>query len=265
MQHRSISEASPVEAVRVEKASRRTGRDMVAAEALFTLSVNGTSIVSLACTPRDLEDLAAGFLLSQRLIATASDLKCVTVRGDEGLIEVETTKPLDASDVISRIAAIGSGCGAGAFSLERVLEMSGAWRIQSELSAPATAIFELMRTFQRVSELFRSTGGVHGAALCDSQRLILHRDDIGRHNAVDKAFGRCLLADIPTRDRVLLTTGRVSSDILVKTALREIPILVSRSAPTSLAVELASKVGMTLVGFARGERLNIYANDWRIA
>lgn len=265
MQHRSSSEASPVDVVRLEKASRRTGGDLVAAEALVTLSVNGTSIVSLACTPSDLEDLAAGYLLSQRLIATASDLKSVTVGHEEGVIQVETTKPLDVSHVISRIAAIGSGCGAGAFSVEKIAEMSRAWRIQSEISVPVTAIFELMRAFQRVSGLFRSTGGVHSAALCDSKRLILHRDDIGRHNAVDKVFGRCLLADIPTRDRILLTTGRVSSDILVKTALREIPILVSRSAPTSLAVELASKVGMTLVGFARGERLNIYANDWRIA
>ena len=250
--------------VRLGKASRRTGGDLVAVEALVTLSVNGTGIVSLACTPSDLEDLAAGYLLSQRLIATASDLKSLIIRHDEGVVEVETTRPLDVSRAISRIAAVGSGCGAGAFSLERVLEMSGAWRIQSEVSVPATAIFELMRAFQRVSGLFRSTGGVHSAAACDFQRLILHRDDIGRHNAVDKVFGRCLLADIPTRDRVLLTTGRVSSDILVKTALREVPILVSRSAPTSLAVELASRVGMTLVGFARGERLNIYANDWRI-
>lgn len=249
----------------MEKACRSTRRDLVAAESLFTLSVNGTSVVSLACTPRDLEDLAAGFLLSQRLVTTARDLKSLTVRHDEGLIEVETAIPVDVPQVIGRIGTIASGCGGGAFSLERVLEMSTAWRIQSEISIPATAILELMRRFQRVSELFKLTGGVHSAALCDSQRLILHRDDIGRHNAVDKVFGRCLLADIPTRDRVLLTSGRVSSDVLVKTALREIPILVSRSGPTSLAVELASKVGMTLAGFARGVRLNIYANDWRIA
>jgi len=251
--------------VRVEKPGRSTQRDLIAAEALFTLSVNGTSVVSLACTPMDLEDLAAGFLFSQRLICSAQDLKSVTVRPEEGLIEAETTTPVDASHVIGRIGAIGSGCGAGAFSLESVLEMSRAWRIRSEICAPATAVSDLMRRFQGSSELFKSTGGVHSAALCDSERLILHRDDIGRHNAVDKVFGRCLLADIPTRDRVLLTSGRVSSDILIKTALREIPILVSRSAPTSLAVELASKVGMTLVGFARRERLNIYTNDWRIA
>ena len=248
----------------MEEARRHTRRDLVAVEALYTLSVNGISAVSLVCTPRDLEDLAAGFLLSQRMISNARDVKSLTVRHDEALIEVETAAPVDVSKVIGRIGAMAPGCGAGAFSLEMMQEMSRAWRVQSEISAPATAISDLMRRFQAASELFKSTGGVHSAALCDPQSLILHRDDIGRHNAVDKVFGRCLLADIATRDRVLLTSGRVSSDTLVKTALREVPILVSRSAPTSLAVELASKVGMTLVGFARGGRLNIYANDWRI-
>lgn len=264
MEHHSKNEASPVEVVRVEKTRRDTREDLVASEALVTLSVNGTSLVSLACTPRDLEELAAGFLLSLRLIATAHDLKSLTVRRDEGLVEAETTTPVDVSRAIGRIGTIGSGCGAGAFSLEKVREMSRAWTIRSEISVPATAVFELMRRFQGVSELFKSTGGVHSAALCEPQRILLHRDDIGRHNAVDKVFGRCLLDDTPTRDRILLTSGRVSSDILVKTALREIPVLVSRSSPTSLAVELASTVGMTLVGFARGERLNIYANDQRI-
>jgi len=264
MEHQSRNEASPVEVVRVDKARRGTRRDLVAVEALFTLSVNGISLVSLVCTPRDLEDLAAGFLLSQRIISSARDVKSLAVRHDEGLIEVETATPVDVSQVIGRIGTLAPGCGAGAFSLEMMREMSRAWRVRSEVSAPATAISDLMRGFQGISELFKLTGGVHSAALFDSQRLVLHRDDIGRHNAVDKVFGRCLLDDFPTRDRVLLTSGRVSSDILVKTALREIPILVSRSAPTSLAVELASNMGMTLVGFARGGVLNIYANDWRI-
>jgi len=101
-------------------------------------------------------------------------------------------------------------------------------------------------------------------ALCDTRDIIIFMEDMGRHNAVDKIFGRCLLENIPTEDKIILISGRVSSEILLKIAKRNIPVIVSRAAPTTLSVKLARKLNVTLIGFVRGKRMNIYASDWRV-
>ncbi|MCK5434113.1 MAG: formate dehydrogenase accessory sulfurtransferase FdhD, partial [Dehalococcoidales bacterium] len=106
--------------------------------------------------------------------------------------------------------------------------------------------------------------GVHSAALCDTKNIILFSEDIGRHNAIDKIFGECMLTDLPTEDRLIITSGRISSEILFKVAKRNIPILISKSAPTNLGVKLAADFGITLIGFARGKRMNVYTDSWRV-
>ena len=121
-----------------------------------------------------------------------------------------------------------------------------------------------MKEFQHNSEVFKLTGGVHSAALCDKENILMFSEDIGRHNAIDKILGQCFWEGIPTENRVVLTSGRISSEILSKMAKRGIPIVVSRSAPTDLAIRTAENLGITLIGFVRGKRMNIYANDWRI-
>jgi FdhD protein len=112
--------------------------------------------------------------------------------------------------------------------------------------------------------VFKATGGVHSAALCEAKSILVFSEDIGRHNAIDKIFGECILKDIPTEGCLIITSGRVSSEILLKVARRNIPLLISKSAPTNLGVRLADDLGITLVGFARGRRMNIYTNGWRI-
>jgi len=116
-----------------------------------------------------------------------------------------------------------------------------------------------------ISRVFKATGGVHSAALCDTQNILVFSEDIGRHNAIDKIFGECILEDIPTDEHLIITSGRVSSEILLKVAKRSIPILISKSAPTNLGVRLADDLGITLIGFVRGERMNVYTNKWRVA
>jgi FdhD protein len=125
-------------------------------------------------------------------------------------------------------------------------------------------ILALVAEFQHRSEVYRATGGVHSAALCDTKSLLIFSEDIGRHNAIDKIFGQCLLEDIPTDDRIVITSGRISSEILLKVARRNVPIIVSKSAPTNLGVRLANDLGITLLGFVRGKRMNAYTHDWRI-
>jgi FdhD protein len=125
-------------------------------------------------------------------------------------------------------------------------------------------ILDLMKAFQIRSEIYQNTHGVHGAALCYASGILLFKEDIGRHNAIDKIFGHCLREEIPHEDRIIMTTGRISSEILFKVAKRNIPILVSRSTPTDLAVGLAAELGITLVGYVRGGHMNFYAEAERI-
>jgi len=250
-----------VEIVKVRGNRRARQKDIVVREAIYSIAVNGTRVASLACTPLDLESLAVGFLLSERVITSYADVLNLLVKRDECIIEVETRGTIGAAD---RIATIVSGCGATGQSAERLLELLRAWKVTSKLTVSASSIVATIRGFQKASELFRSTGGVHSAAICEPDGIIFFKDDIGRHNAVDKVLGMCSIKGISTRDKIMLLTGRVSSDVLMKAVLREIPILVSQSAPTHLAIELATESGITLVGFARGEAMNIYSHEWRI-
>jgi len=256
-------EAEAVEIVKVRGNRRTRQKDLVVKEAIYTIVVNGTKVTSLACTPSDLESLAVGFLMSERVINSYADVQNISVKGDECAVEVETRGKIEFS-ATGRIATIASGCGSTGSPAGRLLELLRAWKVTSKLTVSACSIVTLVKDFQKASGLFRSTGGVHSAAICEPDGIILFKDDIGRHNAVDKVFGTCSIKGIPTKDKVLLLTGRVSSDVLMKAVLREMPILVSQSAPTHLAMGLASESGMTLVGFARGEGMNIYSHEWRI-
>jgi FdhD protein len=260
MDEQSSHEATKfVEIVRVNGDLHSRQKDLVVKEAIYLLKMNGIAVTSLACTPTDLDRLATGFLFSWRIINSYADIRNILVKEDECTIDVET---LDKSEypVVSRIGMITSGCGSG----KSPLELLRGWKVSSNLSISASSIVKMMAKFQRASALFTSTGGVHSAALCEPSVFLFFKEDIGRHNAVDKVIGECLMKGITMRDKMLLLTGRVSSEILVKAALCNIPVLVSQSAPTNLAVEAARVVGITLVGFARGERMNVYSHEERI-
>ena len=136
--------------------------------------------------------------------------------------------------------------------------------VESQTRISTDEVHTLMNEFIRHSEVFKATGGVHSAALCDTKNILVFNEDIGRHNAIDKIFGQCVLEDIPIDDRIIVTSGRISSEILLKVAKRSLPILISKSAPTDLGVKLANDLGITLLGFVRGKRINAYANSWRI-
>ena len=125
-------------------------------------------------------------------------------------------------------------------------------------------LFSLFKDFQKKSELYKSTGCIHCAALADSENIIFLAEDIGRHNAVDKVIGYALLNEITLRNKVLLISGRISSEMVLKAGKWKIPVIVSRSAPTSLAITLAEKIGLTVIGFLRGKRCNIYTHSQRV-
>ncbi len=247
---------------RVTSDSREVAEDIIVREFPLTIMWNGQELVTLLCSPADLKYLAIGFLFSEGLLKSKEDIKRVTVDEGKGVVRVETkVKELaDSETVFKRIITPGCGRGASFYSAAD----TGLDKVESKLTVSAVEIFELMKAFQRRSLIFRTTGGVHSGALCDNRNILLFSEDIGRHNAIDKIFGRCLLEDIPTADRIIITSGRISSEILHKVAKRGIPIIISVSVPTNLGVRLAVDLGITLIGFVRGKRMNVYTNGWRV-
>ncbi|MFH1382891.1 MAG: formate dehydrogenase accessory sulfurtransferase FdhD [Chloroflexota bacterium] len=255
------NEVEKVAVSRFIEATRSTIEDVVAREVPFTIILNNQELVTLLCSPKDLNFLAAGFLFSEGLLENKDEIKRIAVDTQRGIARVETTEDRALTDSFKRF--ITSGCGRGAIFYSAA-DAQGQAKVESQTKVPADAILALVSEFQHHSEVYRATGGVHSAALCDDRNILIFKEDIGRHNAIDKIFGECLLKDVPTEGRIVVTSGRISSEILLKVAKREIPILISKSAPTDLGVKLAENLGVTLIGFVRGKRMNVYTNDWRV-
>ena len=237
--------------------------DIVAREFPLTIILNNQELVTLFCSPTNLRYLAIGFLFSEGILKNKAEIKKLLVDDRRGVVRVETEegKVLSNEDFFKRI--ITSGCGRGV-PFYRAADAQSQIKVESRIEISPHEVLSLVNAFQHRSQIYRATGGVHSAALCDTKRILVFSEDIGRHNAIDKIFGECILRDIPTDDRIIITSGRISSEILLKVVKRNIPILISKSAPTNLGVRLANDMGVTLIGFVRGERMNVYANGWRI-
>ena len=248
---------------RVTKDGKKDAKDMVTKELPLTIILNNHELVTLLCSPAGLKYLAIGFLFSEGLLRNKDEIKKIIVDDRRSVVRVEIGEDREfASELLFR-RLITSGCGKGV-SFYSAADVQGQVKVESQISISALETFALVKEFQHRSQIYKTTGGVHSAALCDIKGILVFSDDIGRHNAIDKIFGECILRDIPMDDRLIITSGRISSEILLKVANRNIPILISRSAPTNLGVRLANDLGVTLIGFVRGERMNVYANSWRV-
>ena len=251
----------PLNITRIAEASAEKVEDEVAREAALTIFLNDAELVTMLCSPAEEKYLAVGFLAAEGLIETADDITSIVIDDTRGIARVTTKSGGEAERIWKRF--ISSGCGRGAtfYSAADVTSPP----VESAIRIDPFRVYRLMRAFQDRSEVFKNTGGVHAAALASGDEIELFSEDIGRHNAVDKVFGRCLIEGIITKDKMLLVTGRISSEILLKVARRGIPALISKSAPTDSGVKLAEKLGITLIGFVRGHRMNVYAHAERVA
>ena len=255
-------EVEKVPILRLTQEGRSNIEDIVAREFPLTLILNNQELVTLLCSPMNLKYLAIGFLSSEGLLKSKKEIKKIIVDARRGVVRVETeeSRELDRDVLFKRL--ITSGCGRGVSFYSATDAASQ--KVESRVEMSVHSVFTLVSDFQHRSQIYRATGGVHSAALCDRESILVFSEDIGRHNAIDKIFGECILKDIPTDERMIITSGRISSEILLKVAKRNIPIIISKSAPTDLGVKLANDLGVTLLGFVRGKRINAYANDWRI-
>ena len=249
--------------VRLSEKGRSSIEDVVAKEFPLTIILNNQELVTLLCSPTDLRYLAVGFLFSEGLVESKDDIKKIMVDDLRGVVRVETEETKEFANELIFKRVVSSGCGRGA-SFYSATDTSSQM-VDSQMKMSVDEVFALVNEFQHNSKLYLATHGVHSAALCDNKCILVFEEDIGRHNAIDKIFGKCLLKDMPSEDKAVITSGRITSEILHKVAKRGIPIIISISAPTDLGVKIADTLGITLVASVRGKRMNVYTHDWRIA
>jgi FdhD protein len=254
---------------RYESGAIRGGEDEVAREEPLEIRVRGRAVSVTMRTPGHDEELAAGFLLSEGIIKAAADvLKIETCeRNEEGNLVNVLLSPLVGVDFerLTRHVFASSSCGlCGKATIEAVHGQFP--KLQSDLVVKAQVLLKMPAAMREAQKTFSRTGGLHAAALfSETGALIALREDVGRHNAVDKVIGHALLkAQIPLEKHLLLVSGRTSFEILQKALSARIAIVAAVSAPSSLAVEFAEESGQTLVGFLREGRMNVYANPERI-
>jgi len=261
---RMRSEIKRFPILRVTEQDRSEVEDTVVTEFPLTIILDNQELATLLCSPTKLEYLAIGFLCSEGWIKSKDEIKKMTVDDQTGVARLEREQGKEFAATLPFKRVVTSG-GLRRASLDDGADAQSQARIESQVRISAREVFSLANEFQNRSLVFKATGGVHSAALCDTKGILVFSDDIGRHNAIDKVFGECALKDTPTDDRMIVTSGRVSSEILLKVAKRNIPIIISVAPPTDLAVRLADRLGVTLIGFVREGRMNVYANRERVS
>ena len=254
----------------------RFKEDVLAAEEPLEIRIGGRSFAVTMRTPGDDFDLVAGFLVSEGIISSQSELVSLRfcageTRGTQtfNVIEAQLRPDVVMPDTMRHVYT-SSSCGiCGTDSIEAVRKTLHFDPSQDELQIPLDVLAELPERLRGAQALFEKTGGVHAAGLFRvdgaSPELLCLREDVGRHNAVDKVVGWALRQDLlPLTGTVLQVSGRASFELVQKAALAGIPVLAAVSAPSSLAVDLADETGVTLVGFSRGHSLNVYAGRERL-
>ena len=228
-------------------------------ETPVSLTVNGSVWLTFMCTPVNLEAMAVGFLYNEGIIESMDEVEDVRVCEHGDNVDVWLNRTVEQPKSWRRT----SGCSGGLTAVETLARVDvafdGGWpKVQPE------AIGHLIEMLFESQELYRETGGVHTSALSDGEKILLVAEDIGRHNTLDKIAGLCLMNDVWPQTRILITTGRISSEMLQKAARLHTPILISRTSPSSLSIEMAELYGITLIGYARRHRFNVYSNSQRV-
>ena len=229
-------------------------------EAPVSLTVNGKEWISFMCTPLHLEALAIGFLYNEGIIKSMDEVADAHVCEHGDNVDVWLNHSAEQPTNWRRT----SGCTGGVTAVD-LLAKPNVSLAENRFKVTPEAIMDMVEKLFESQELYRDTGGVHTSALSDGEKVVVAADDIGRHNTLDKIAGLCLMKNIFPQNRILITTGRISSEMLQKAAQLEVPILISRTSPSSLSIEMAERYGITLIGYARKHRFNVYSNMQRIS
>jgi len=249
-----------------EKAFTRM-RDEVVVEAPINLYVNGDYLATFLALPVKLRELAYGHLASEGVIRSLEDVEGIAINGFS--IEVEV-----CPDIAARVKAYSviktrySSCGQAPEDYLKLLDSLIRRKVSSSSVFEARVVVEAVKLLNKLSTIYRRTGGTHAALIVDSSlRILGFAEDIGRHNAVDKAVGSALLSGVQLNgmdDVIMVCTGRLTSEMVLKAVRLNVPVLASISAPSSMGIAIARRIGLTLIGFVRGSRFNVYSHPERL-
>jgi FdhD protein len=225
-------------------------------EQSISLTVNNEPWLTFMCTPTDLEAMAVGFLYNEEIIETINEVTSVRVCPEETNIDVWLNRSIKKPENWTRT----TGCSGGETSVGSILPQMGNVVLRNGVGLPAERVGELIDLLSEVQNLYRESGGVHTSALSDGERILIAVEDIGRHNTLDKIAGRYIMERINPARKVILTTGRISSEMIQKAGRIGAGAVISRTSPSSLSVHMADELGITLIGYARRNRFTIYVH-----
>ncbi len=228
-------------------------------ETPVSLTVNGQVWLTFMCTPILLEALAVGFLYNEGIIERLEEIVDARLCEHGDNVDVWLNRNVEQPSSWRRT----SGCTGGVTAVDLLAKPNVSFS-GNRLEVQPEAIEKMVDLLFEAQVLYRETGGVHTSALSDGEKVIFSAEDIGRHNTLDKIAGLCLTQNVFPEKRILITTGRISSEMLQKAARMQVPILISRTSPSSLSIEMAERYGITLIGYARKHRFNVYSNPQRV-
>lgn len=236
----------------------------VVEETPLTLFLNGNELVTVLCSPGGETEMIAGFLTAEGIIAGPQDIETCTHDSDRNMAWVEARTLSAAAEKQYLKRCLSACCGKGRIGFYYAGDARIAQFNSTAMRLTPDEVLSYQAELEKASATFQATGGVHSGALAADGVIVCFRQDIGRHNVFDKLYGYCLLNGISTEDKILVFSGRISSEIVLKVAKMRISILIARSAPTSLALGMADELGITVIGFARNDRMNVYTHPQRL-
>jgi len=248
-----------VNLTRIEGNKREKIVDLVARETTFTILLNKKKLVTLNCSPEKYKYLGLGFLYTSGILQKKEDIMFLDINEKQGLMNIEIKGvSLSPEDIINSNLRIES--------YQQSKEQKETFTsIDTSLKISSNLVYSLISKMQGRANFFKLSGGVHSCALAAKNgSIILFSEDISRYNTIDKILGEALENNITTKDKIILTSCRITSGILRKIIIGKLPIVISRAASTDLAIKFAKRVGVTLIGFVRGEKMNIYAHTERV-
>ncbi len=230
----------------------------IAGESALTLLVDGRELVTLMTLGTYPEELALGYLRNQRLLENLAEVASVTVDWERERADIVTRGGRGIAQERLAKRTVTTGCGQGTIfscTLDKLYENR-----LPDVAVHQSVIYALLREISRRNEIYKAAGAVHGCALCRGAEIELFVEDVGRHNAADAIAGMMWLADTDGADKIFYTTGRLTSEIVMKTASMGIPVLLSRSGVTNMGLELARDLNVTMIARAKGKSFLVYNN-----
>ncbi|RCW40618.1 MULTISPECIES: formate dehydrogenase accessory sulfurtransferase FdhD [unclassified Halanaerobium] len=224
------------------------------------LNVNEKKLLTFMCTPQNLNELAVGYLYNKGLIQGIDDIMSLAACEDLKIINIKSSRTIAEAEY-SLNSILVTGCGSNSGFKENFYNLE---KINSDLMISLENVKKLTIEMLKKAVIYKKTGGVHCSAISDQDELLIVREDVGRHNAVDKVVGRALFEGIELAKSIIITTGRISSDMILKAVSSRIPIIISRSIPSSLALEIAEEIGITIIGRAVSKKPIVYTHEDRI-